>query len=58
LSVEEEFAVAPGEHAVTVRFAPDAPAGSVPALMFDGVVRFERGRVVLITHEAGRLQAR
>ena len=59
LSVEEEFAVTPGEHAVAVRFAPsDVAESGAAVLAFDGVVRFERGRVVLITQEAGRLRTR
>jgi NAD-dependent dihydropyrimidine dehydrogenase PreA subunit len=58
LSVEEELQVRPGEHAVTVTFSPEEPAGSAKVLTFDKVVRFERGRVVLITHDGDRLRAR
>jgi hypothetical protein len=43
---------------VTVTFSPEEPAGSAKVLTFDKVVRFERGRVVLITHDGDRLRAR
>jgi ferredoxin len=58
LSVEEEFDVRPGDHAVTVTFGPERPETGGKVLAFDGPVRFERGRVVLITHEGDRLLAR
>ena len=58
LSIEEEFDVRPGEHVVTVTFSPEAPASDAKVLAFDGAVRFERGRVVLITHDGDRLRAR
>jgi ferredoxin len=58
LSVEEEFEIRPGEHAVTVTFRPADAAADGKALAFDGTVRFERGRVVLITHDGDRLLAR
>ena len=58
LSVEEEFAVHPGEHALNVTFRPETPESGATELVFDGTVRFERGRVVLITQDAGHLRAR
>jgi hypothetical protein len=58
LSVEEDLTVRPGEHAVTVRFVPEASATEDKTLVFEGTVQFERGRVVLITNDAGRLVTR
>ena len=58
LSVEEDLAVAPGEHTVTVTFTPEDPGGAGQPLAFEGRVRFVPGRVVLITYENGRLTAR
>jgi hypothetical protein len=58
LSIEEDFDIRPGEHAVTVTFSPETPASGGKVLAFDGTVRFERGRVVLITHDGDRLLAR
>ena len=58
LSVEEDFDLTPGPHAVTVTFTPEPGANGAVMLQFAGTVRFERGRVVLITHEAGRLLTR
>lgn len=58
LSVEEEFDIRPGEHVVTVTFSPESAESGGKVLAFDGPVRFERGRVVLITHDGDRLLAR
>jgi ferredoxin len=58
LSVEEEVEVAPGEHLVTVTFAPEDAESSGKTLMFEGRTRFAPARVVLITYEKGRLSAR
>ncbi|HEX2439236.1 MAG TPA: cytochrome b N-terminal domain-containing protein [Methylomirabilota bacterium] len=58
LSVEEDLAVPPGDHAVTVRFVPEAAADEAKSLTFEGTARFEQGRVVLITHDGGRLVTR
>lgn len=58
LSVEEEYAVRPGDHAVAVTFGPEAGANRSTVLTFEGTIRFERGRVVLITYDGGRLVMR
>jgi ferredoxin len=58
LGVEEEFDIRPGEHTVSVTFSPEIPASGGKVLAFDGTVRFERGRVVLMTHDGDRLVAR
>jgi hypothetical protein len=42
--------------AVTVTFSPAEPGGKT--LAFGETVQFERGRVVLITHDGERLRAR
>jgi len=58
LSVEEDVTIAPGEHAVTVTFAPAEAGSGGKTLTFEDRLRFVPGRVVLITHEEGRLTAR
>ncbi|HEY7519918.1 MAG TPA: cytochrome b N-terminal domain-containing protein [Methylomirabilota bacterium] len=58
LSVEEEFDIRPGAHAVTVTFGPETADTSGKILAYDGTVRFDRGRVVLITYDGDRLLAR
>jgi ferredoxin len=58
LNVEEEFEVRPGTHAVVVTFRAEAGAERGAALAFDGSVRFERGRVALITYDGVRLLKR
>jgi ferredoxin len=58
LSVEEEFDIRPGEHTVTVTFSPERSESGGKVLAFDGPLRFERGRVVLISHDGDRLLAR
>ncbi|MBI1735440.1 MAG: 4Fe-4S binding protein [Candidatus Rokubacteria bacterium] len=58
LSVEEEVVVAPGEHAVKITFTPEAPGSGGRVLAFDGTLRLDRQRVVLITSENDRLVVR
>jgi len=58
LSVEEEFDIRPGPHAVTVTFSPADGGTGGRVLTFDETVRFERGRVVLITQDGERLGRR
>jgi ferredoxin len=58
LSVEEEFDIRPGEHQVTVTFRPEHPEAGGKVLAFESPVRFEQGRVVLISHDGDRLLAR
>lgn len=58
LSVEEDLELAPGEHAVTVAFRPVDRASGGLVLRFDGTLRFDRGRVVLITLDNDRLVAK
>jgi hypothetical protein len=55
LTVEDELRVAPGEHDVAVTFAPEHAAEGGRALRLARRVRFERGRVVLVTIEDGAL---
>jgi ferredoxin len=58
LSVEEDLPVAPGEHLVTVTFAPAEAGSGGRTLALDERIRFLPGRVVLITHDSGRLTTR
>jgi ferredoxin len=58
LSVEEEVPVPAGEHRLSVTFTPETRDSGGRVLSFDGLVRFDRQRVVLITSEADRLVAR
>jgi hypothetical protein len=58
LSVEEDLPIPPGEHAVRVTFAPADPASGGKVLSFERTVRFERGRVVLVTYDNDRLVSR
>jgi ferredoxin len=58
LSVEEELPVRPGRRAVTVTFGPEDGDSGGKTITFDGALQFERGRVVLITHDGNRLLAR
>jgi ferredoxin len=58
LLVEEDLAIAPGEHAVSVTFVPADPDSGGRTLAFEGRVRFAPGRVVLVTQEDGQLVAR
>jgi ferredoxin len=58
LSVEEDLRIAPGEHAVSVTFTPHDAGTTGKALSIERRIRFERGRVVLITSENDALIAR
>jgi ferredoxin len=58
LSVEEDLVVPPGDRAVTVTFAPADPASGGAVLALERTLRFERGRVVLVTSENDRLVVR
>jgi ferredoxin len=58
LAVEEDLPVAPGEHLVEVTFAPVDATADVLRLALARRLRFERGRVVLVTDEAGVLVAK
>lgn len=58
LSVEEEIEVPPGEHDVTVTFTPAGGEEAGRVLSFEGTIRFERGRVALITYENERMVVR
>ena len=58
LSVEEDIEIVPGEHTVTVTFAPAEPGSGGKTLAFEKRIRFVPARVVLITHDDGRLTAR
>jgi ferredoxin/coenzyme F420-reducing hydrogenase delta subunit len=58
LAVEEEVAVAPGDHALKVTFTPADRDSGGRVLSLDRTLRFDRGRVVLITDEDGRLTVR
>jgi ferredoxin len=58
LSVEEELDVAPGEHLVSVTFAPEDPAGGSKTLSLHERVQFAAGRVVLVTYDGQRLIVR
>jgi ferredoxin len=58
LSVEEDLRVAPGEHTVSVTFTPHDAGTAGKALSLERRIRFERGRVALITSENDGLVAR
>ena len=58
LSVEEDLKIVPGEHTVTVTFAPAEPGSGGRTLAFEDRIRFAPGRVVLLTHDDGRLSVR
>ena len=58
LSVEEDLKIVPGEHTVEVTFAPAEAGSGGKTLAFEDRIRFAPGRVVLITHDNGRLTAR
>jgi len=51
LSVEEDLKITPGDHEVSVTFTPHAAATVGKALSLEQKIRFDRGRVVLITTE-------
>ena len=58
LSVEEDLRIAPGEHDVSVMFTPHEAGTAGKALSLERMIRFERGRVVLITSENDALIAK
>jgi coenzyme F420-reducing hydrogenase delta subunit len=58
LAVEEDLAMAPGDHDLAIAFRPEDPGSGGTVLRFVGRVRFERGRVVLITAAGGELVRR
>ena len=58
LSVEEDLKIVPGEHTVTVTFAPAEAGSGGKTLAFEDRIRFAAARVVLITHDNGRLTVR
>jgi ferredoxin/coenzyme F420-reducing hydrogenase delta subunit len=58
LTVEEDLPVAPGIHRVTVTFAPERPGRGGKPFAFERSIRFERGRVVLITTVDDTLDSR
>jgi hypothetical protein len=55
LTVEEELEVQPGDHEVRVVFRPEASPGAGRTLSFEGRLRFDRQRVVLVTLEDDQL---
>jgi ferredoxin len=58
LSVEEDLAIAPGEHTVQVTFTPEDPGAGGRVLSFERRVRFDAKRVVLVTYDNDRLIAK
>jgi ferredoxin len=58
LSVEEDLKIAPGEHAVTVTFAPAEAGTGGKTLTFEDRIRFAPARVVLLTYDNRRLTVR
>jgi ferredoxin len=58
LNVEEDLRITPGEHEVSVTFTPHSAAGVGKALSLERKLRFDRGRVVLITTENDTLIAK
>jgi len=58
LSVEEDLRIAPGEHDVSVTFTPHIAGATGKALSLQRGIRFDRGRVVLITSENDALVTR
>jgi Pyruvate/2-oxoacid:ferredoxin oxidoreductase delta subunit len=55
LTVEEDLEVAPGDHEISVVFRPEGAAVHGQVLSFEGRVRFDPKRVVLVTLENERL---
>ena len=51
LAVEEDLPIAPGEHDVSVTFTPHEAGTTGKVLSFERRIRFDRGRVVLITYD-------
>ena len=58
LSVEEDVRIAPGEHEVSVTFAPHDGGSAGKVLSLERRIHFDRGRVVLITSENDMLGVR
>jgi len=58
LSVEEDLSIAPGEHDVSVTFSPHDGGSAGKVLSLERRIRFDRGRVVLITSENDTLSVR
>jgi len=58
LSVEEDLELVPGAHTVSVTFVPHDAASAGKVLAFERTMRFEAGRVILITYDNARLVAR
>jgi ferredoxin len=56
LSVDEEVTVEPGQRHVAVTFAPADPDSGGAVLRFERPLRFERGRVALLTLAGDRLE--
>jgi hypothetical protein len=58
LNVQEDLRVVPGDHDVRVTFTPHETGGPGKVLSLDQRVRFDRGRVVLVTYDSENLVAR
>lgn len=58
LSVEEDLRIAPGDHEVSVTFTPHTVGATGKTLSLERRIRFDRGRVVLITSENDTLIVR
>lgn len=58
LNVEEEVAIAPGEHVVHVTFVPDDRESAGRRLTLEQRLRFDAKRVRLVTYDGGTLVAR
>ncbi|HTO10169.1 MAG TPA: 4Fe-4S binding protein [Candidatus Binatia bacterium] len=58
LSVEEEIDVTPGEHAVSVTFAPQEAGSGGATLALERRLRFVPARIVLVTYDGRALTVR
>lgn len=58
LSVEEDLRIAPGDHEVSVTFTPHTVGATGKTLSLERRIRFDRGRVVLITSDDDTLTIR
>ena len=58
LLVEEDLDVTPGEHAVSVTFVPREAGSGGAMLVLERRLRFEPGRIVLVTHDGRALTVR
>jgi ferredoxin len=58
LSVEEDLRIAPGDHEVSVTFTPHTVGATGKTLSLERRIRFDRGRVVLITSDDDALTIR